>query len=606
MTTSRLRSRRCGGPLGPSLAIGCAVLGLASGCANRGFTTDSAQAASTQMEQAAAAGKPPAVVVPPHISDALQAREAPVVEAPAEPRFDLVVNSAQARDVFLAMVADTRYSMLMHPEVTGTLSVTLRGVTVREALGAIRDVYGYDFKIDGRRITVYPPTLQTRIFTVNYLNLKREGRSEIRVNSGASAVPGAAGTPTLASALSGTSGMVAPVQQAFENSRLSTTSTTEFWNELREALRGIVGTGPGRTVVVTPQSGVIAVRAMPEELRQVEAFLKATRIAVERQVMLEAKIVEVLLRDGFQSGVDWSILRGRGAGGTISGSPANQLLNPPVGPRPPASPSGNTLFPVLNPAPALVDAVNFPPLGSGLFGLVFGTNSFEGVLAFLETQGSTQILSSPRLAAMNNQRAVIKVGVDEMFVTGVTGGTITTGLTASGNTTTLPTITLASYFSGIALDVMPQIDESDVITLHIHPSLSSVSETVKQIDLGGSIGKVQLPLPVSSSNETDTVIRVTDGNMVAIGGLMQLVSEMSRSGLPGSAGIPVFSSLVGNQQVSGNKREIVVLIKPTIIRSVEDWREHAREVKARIDDLHELRRTISIDGSVPGATAAPK
>jgi MSHA biogenesis protein MshL len=400
--------------------------------------------------------------------------------------------------------------------------------------------------------------------------------------------------------------MVAPVQQAFENSRLSTTSTTEFWNELREALRGIVGTGPGRTVVVTPQSGVIAVRAMPEELRQVEAFLKATRIAVERQVMLEAKIVEVLLRDGFQSGVDWSILRGRGAGGTISGSPANQLLNPPVGPRPPASPSGNTLFPVLNPAPALVDAVNFPPLGSGLFGLVFGTNSFEGVLAFLETQGSTQILSSPRLAAMNNQRAVIKVGVDEMFVTGVTGGTITTGLTASGNTTTLPTITLASYFSGIALDVMPQIDESDVITLHIHPSLSSVSETVKQIDLGGSIGKVQLPLPVSSSNETDTVIRVTDGNMVAIGGLMQLVSEMSRSGLPGSAGIPVFSSLVGNQQVSGNKREIVVLIKPTIIRSVEDWREHAREVKARIDDLHELRRTISIDGSVPGATAAPK
>jgi len=237
---------------------------------------------------------------------------------------------------------------------------------------------------------------------------------------------------------------------------------------------------------------------------------------------------------------------------------------------------------------------------------VFGTKSFEGVLAFLETQGSTQILSSPRLAALNNQRAVIKVGVDEMFVTGVTGGTITTGLTASGNTTTLPTITLASYFSGIALDVMPQIDESDTITLHVHPSLSSVSEVVKLIDLGGSIGKVQLPLPVSSSNETDTVIRVSDGNMVAIGGLMQLVSQMSRSGLPGSAGIPLFSSLVGNQQVSGNKREIVVLIKPTIIRSVEDWREQAREVKTRIDDLNQMRRTISIDGSVSGTPAKPK
>jgi MSHA biogenesis protein MshL len=596
--------RRDTSPLA-GVAAGFALLLLISGCANRGFTLDSEAAARTPMEQAttSSTAKPP-VVVPAHISDALQGREVPMVEAPAEPRFDLVVNSAQAREVFLAMVTDTRYSMLMHPEVAGTLSVTLRGVTVREALEAIRDVYGYDFKIDGRRITVFPPTLQTRIFTVNYLNLKREGRSEIRVNSGATAVPGSGTGATPAQPT--TSGITTPTQQAFENSRLSTTSRTEFWGELEQALRGIVGAGPGRTVVVSPQSGVVAVRAMPEELRQVEAFLKATRIAVERQVMLEAKIVEVQLRDGFQSGVDWSVLRGRGAGGQISGSPANQLLNPPVGTQPPASPTGNTLLPVLNAAPSLVDAVNFPPLGSGLFGLVFGTKSFEGVLAFLETQGSTQILSSPRLAALNNQRAVIKVGTDEMFVTGVTGGTITTGLTAVGNTTTLPTITFASYFSGIALDVMPQIDESDTITLHIHPSLSSVSEAVKQIDLGGSIGKVQLPLPVSSSNETDTVIRVTDGQMVAIGGLMQLVSQMSRSGIPGSAGIPLFSSLAGNQQTSGTKREIVVLIRPTIIRSIEDWREQAREVKARIDDLNQMRRTISIDGSVPDTTAKPK
>jgi len=584
---------------------GCLALlasaGLA-GCANRGYTADSADAARAQMEQAAAAKPAAPVVVPPHISDALQARAMPVIEAPAEPRFDLAVNNAQAREVFLAMVTNTRYSMLMHPEVTGTLSVTLRGVTVREALEAIRDVYGYDFKIDGRRITVYPPTLQTRIFTVNYLNLRREGKSEIRVNSGASSVPGSTATP----AQPATAGFAAPQQQALENSRLSTSSNTEFWADLERALRGIVGTGPGRNVVVSAQSGVVAVRAMPEELRQVEAFLKATRVAVERQVMLEAKIVEVQLRDGFQSGVDWSVLRGRGAGGTISGSPANQLLNPPVGPYPPASPTGSTLFPVLNPAATLVDSVNFPPLGAGLFGLVFGTKSFEGVLAFLETQGSTQILSSPRLAALNNQRAVIKVGTDEMFVTGVTGGTITTGVTNIGNTTTLPTISLASYFSGIALDVMPQIDEGDTITLHVHPSLSSVTEIVKQIDLGGSIGKVNLPLPAASSNETDTIIRVNDGQLVAIGGLMQMTSQASRSGLPGTGGLPLFRNLVGNEQASGAKREIVVLIKPTIIRTAEDWREQAREARARIEGLSQSRHTITIDGPGPAAPAPAK
>jgi MSHA biogenesis protein MshL len=569
-----------------------ATVALLAACAMPGPTP--MQEARAQMEQATA-NRPP-VVVPAQISDALQAAP-PAPEAPAEPRFDLIVNSAQAREVFLAMVADTRYSMLMHPEVTGTLSVTLRGVTVREALEAIRDVYGYDFKIDGRRITVYPPTLQTRIFTVNYLNVRREGRSEIRVNSGASSLPGTGASLALPVPVPGT----AQPQQAFENSHLSTTSSTDFWTELGASLRGIVGSGTGRNVVVSPQSGVVAVRAMPDELRQVEAFLKATRISVERQVILEAKIVEVQLREGFQSGVDWSILRGRGAAGTISGSGANQLVNPPIGPNPPSSPTGTSLLPNSLIAP-LLDTVEFPARGSGLFGLVFGTRSFEGVLSFLETQGNTQILSSPRVAALNNQKAVLKVGTDELFVTGVAGGTITTGATASGNTTTLPTITLSSFFSGIALDVMPQIDAGDTITLHVHPSVSSVAEVVKQVDLGGSIGSVRLPLPANSTNETDTVVRVTDGHIVAIGGLMQLQSQGSRSGMPGTGRLPLVSSLLGNQLESGSKREIVVLIKPTIIRSSEDWREQAREAKARLDEYGGARRIITLDGAPP----APK
>ncbi len=577
--------------------LAACVVALASGCTS--IREETAKIASEHVGQAAAPKAP--VIVPPQISDALQAPEAPAAEAPAEPRFDLVVNNAQAREVFLAMVADTRYSMLMHPEVTGTLSVTLRGVTVREALEAIRDVYGYDFKVDGRRITVYPPTLQTRIFTINYLSLRREGRSEIRVNSGATSLPGVG--------IGATQPVVPPgtpqPQEAFENSRLSTTSRTDFWAELGEALRGIVGTGPGRNVVISAQSGVVAVRAMPDELRQVDAFLKATRVAVERQVMLEAKIVEVQLRDAFQSGVDWSILRGRGGGGVLSGSGANQLVNPHPGRLPPGTPGNIPLMPN-SPRLPIIDAVDFPPRGSGLFGLVFGTNSFEGVLAFLQTQGTTQILSSPRVAALNNQRAVLKVGTDELFVTGVTGGTVTSGITTSGAVTTLPTITLSSFFSGIALDVMPQIDQGDTITLHVHPSISSVSEVVKLIDLGGSIGSVSLPLPANSTNETDTVVRVTDGHIVAIGGLMQVQSQESRSGTPGSVNVPLLSSLLGNVQETGSKREIVVLIKPTIIRSSEDWREQAREAKARIDEYGAARNVITIDGSRPEAPARAK
>ena len=570
------------------LATHMFVLLMVTGCASQSPKTDPASAIRAEMEQASATK--PAVVVPPQISDALQVTELPTAtnNTPAEARFDLIVNNATAREVFLAMVTDTRYSMLMHPGVEGALSVTLRGVTVREALEAIRDVYGYDFKIDGRRITVYPPTLQTRIFTVNYLNLKREGKSEIRVNSGATSVPGSGGAASGLPSGTPSSSQTPQQQNAFENSRLSTTSNTDFWGELSAALRGIVGSGVGRNVVVSPQSGVVAVRAMPDELRQVDAFLKATRISVERQVMLEAKIVEVQLRDGFQSGVDWSLLRGRGSGGVVSTS-------------------GNTILPTntLPTQPTLLDATAFPALGNGLFGLVFKQRNFEGVLSFLETQGNVQILSSPRVSAMNNQKAVLKVGTDEYFVTGLTGGTIE-GTSVTSTKTTLPTVTLASFFSGIALDVMPQIDQGDTITLHVHPSVSSVTEVVKVVDLGTSLGTIRLPLPANSTNETDTVVRVTDGNIVAIGGLMQLQSRGSRSGLPGSTNIPVFSNLLGNQEQTGFKREIVVLIKPTIIRSAEDWREQAREAKERIDELGMPRRTITIDGFLSPAPAPRK
>ena len=556
---------------------------LAAGCANQAARNDASAVIRAEMDAATAAK--PAVVVPAQISDALQVNDtaAAAAQVPAEARFDLIVNNALAREVFLAMVTETRYSMLMHPDVTGALSVTLRGVTVREALEAIRDVYGYDFKIDGRRITVFPPTLQTRIFTVNYLNAQREGRSEIRVNSGATSVPGSGSVAGQPAAPQG-AGQSPQQQQAFENSRLATTSRTDFWGELGVALRGIVGAGVGRNVVVSPQSGVVAVRAMPDELRQVEAFLKATRISVQRQVMLEAKIVEVQLRDGFQSGVDWSLLRGRGTGGVVStnSNPLSQL--------------NISAVPALQRVP-LPDVTAFPTIGNGLFGLVFSQTNFTGVLSFLETQGNVHILSSPRVSAMNNQKAVLKVGTDEYFVTGVTGGTISTGTTSAGNTTTLPTITLSSFFSGIALDVMPQIDQDDTITLHVHPSVSSVTEVVKVVDLGGSVGSVRLPLPANSSNETDTVVRVSDGNIVAIGGLMQLQSRGTRSGLPGSTNVPVLSTLLGNQEQTGSKREIVVLIKPTIIRSGDDWRELAREAKDRIEELGSARRVITINGA---------
>jgi MSHA biogenesis protein MshL len=493
-------------------------------------------------------------------------------------------------------VTDTRYSMLLHPDVTGTLSVTLRGVTVVEALEAIRDVYGYDFKIEGRRITIYGPRLQTRIFKVNYPLSQRMGSSELRVASGTAVHGTNSGGTTSGTATTPTSG---GAQQA-DGSRLLSTSKTDFWTEIAGAARGLIGGGEGRSVITSPQAGILAVRAMPEELQQVDKFLKAAQIAIERQVMLEAKIVEVELRDGFQSGIDWSVLKsgrsGTGAAGLLSGNTtSNTLIR--------GSQAGLPGF-ANAAASLLVDSISLPSAGAGLFGLAFAATGFQAVLGFLETQGDVQILSSPRIATLNNQKAVLKVGVEDFFVTGVSGGTISNTATNSAGTTTLPSVTLTQFFSGISLDVTPQIDDGSNIMLHVHPSVTTVTEKTKQIDLGSS-GSFNLPLASSSVNETDTMVRIVDGNIVAIGGLMQLESNRKSSGLPGTGDIPLLSTLLGNHANIGRKKEVVVLIKPTIIRTTQDWETQTSRARAALDDMDAARaRVIRIDGTV--ADSKPK
>lgn len=579
-------------------------LGLLSACATRtefakGVESDiRAEVAPAPAKAASAPG-----AVPAGVTEALAEPAPPAVMPPPEPRLDLLVNNASAREVFLALVADTRYSMLMHPDVTGTISVTLRGVTVKEALESIRDVYGYDFRMEGRRIVIYAPTLQTRMFTLNYPHTQRIGRSEVRVSSGAApfnpgvgGVPGAAGVPAAAAtAPTGSTGAAAAVQR--ESSRVSTNSSSDFWAELADAVRGLVGKGEGRNVVISPQAGIMAVRAMPDELRQVERFLKATQIAIERQVMLEAKIVEVELREGQQSGINW------GAFGTdANGTGAIGVLGSAVANGSSVVQSGTAIAGVV-PPPSFA-------AGGGLFGLALATNQFAAVLGFLETQGNVQTLSSPRVATLNNQKAVLKVGSDDYFVTNVTGGTTTySGVVGVAGTTTLPTLTLTPFFSGIALDVTPQIDDASGIMLHIHPAVTSVTEKTKDVDLG-SVGLYKLPLASSTVNETDTMVRLQDGNIAAIGGLMQLASSQTASGVPGTTGAsnPV-GFLFGNRANAARKKELVVLIKPTIIRTAQDWEEQTERARAALEDFDtSRRRVIRIDGKAqdaPATTARP-
>ncbi|MBI2509706.1 MAG: secretin N-terminal domain-containing protein, partial [Betaproteobacteria bacterium] len=307
---------------------------------------------------------------------------------PLDTRFDLNVNNAPANQVFMAIVSGTRYSMIVHPDVRDPISVNLKDVTVQEALDTLRELYGYEYRVQGSRITVQPVTLQTRVFQVNYLQAQRTGRSDVRVSSGSitdspssgtGGVPGAVVPGAAAGAAGGQTSRLA------ESTRVTTSYESNFWGDIVKSLNAIIGGGTGRSVIVNPQSGVIVVRALPSELRAVESFLKAMQLVVERQVVLEAKIIEVTLRDGAQAGVNWAAFR-EGPGTRIGGgviTPGTTLgntgaLTAPTARAPDGTVlSGSSLTATLGTVASLVAGTGVP---GGIFGLALQTSNFAALL----------------------------------------------------------------------------------------------------------------------------------------------------------------------------------------------------------------------------------
>jgi MSHA biogenesis protein MshL len=551
----------------PGKKTAWALLALLAGCsATPARYGDTARSINDELGQAAAQQKKAAPAQPDAVSSALLPAlkiELPKAGKLLEQKFDLVVNNASASQVFMGIVSGTRYSMLVHPEVTGALSVNLKDVTVMEALEAIRELYGYDYRVAGTQIFIQPLTLQTRIFHVNYLSAQRKGTSDLRVLSGAvtDSVSGSGGG---AAAQGGGATSVSALAN-----RITTTTNSEFWEDLTAALKAVVGTEPGRSVVVSPQSGVIVVRAMPAELKNLVSYLQLSQLVIDRQVMLEAKIIEVELTDRYQSGINWASFQNSGSRHLSVGQVTPFTFLRPSGS---ISTGSDTLF--STPGTDLTTGAG--ALG-GLFGLAFQTGNFAALLTFLETQGKVHVLSSPRIATVNNQQAVLKVGTDEFFVVGVKNTVTSIG----SNTIVTPEFQTQPFFSGISLNVTPQIDENNNVVLHIHPSVSTVSTVSKGINYGSS-GTFSLPLASSKVSETDSIVRAANGNIIAIGGLMSQSSNDDRSQIPGLGDLPGIGSIFRQTDKTTSKRELVILLKPTVVQADTNWSADILEARERI------------------------
>lgn len=505
---------------------------------------------SAEIVKGLQAGQPVQPSLAPQIPDAVAQQLLPnmpvnlALPADDQQRFDINAHEVDVRSFFAGLVEGTPYSVAIHPKVSGVISLNLKEVTLQDAMAVLRSMYDLDLRLTGKVIQVLPATIRTETIPVNYLMMKRVGLSSTSITaggvaqrnqqSGSGQQNGQNGLSNSNNASNGNSnngqlGGNSSNQNGLNGSQIYTKLESDFWQDLEKALQAMLGAGSDRFVVVSPQAGLVSVRAMPSEIQMIKDFLAQNERALQRQVILETKIIEVTLNDDFQQGINWqqAIANVRSTNFNFSTS------------------AGSFSTPIS------------ASLG-GVSNIVFSNQDFSGVVTLLQTQGNVQVLSSPRVTATNNQKAVIKVGQDEYFVTEVSSTTVT------GNaTTTTPEIQLTPFFSGIALDVTPQIDEQGAVTLHVHPSVTETAEQQKIVTLNDE--QYVLPLAQSNIRESDTVIRARNGEIVVIGGLMQttIVDKDSKTPLLGD--IPLVGNLFKSSSKKEVKKELVILLKPIVV-----------------------------------------
>lgn len=539
------------------LAMACAILSM-SGCQTTTIDSEKREiqnALNAPVEKSTAS--PKAFAVPDNIQQqmmpSLLNKPSPILEK----RFDIAANNVDVKSFFSSLVEQSPYSVVFHSDLSGSLSLKLKQVTMDETIEVITNLYDYRVEKIGKILQISPASLTTETFSFNYLMIKRNGTSQTSISSGGITQNqngnngGSNNSRQNGNSSSNNNGN--SNNNSVNGTYIESQTETDYWKELEATLSSLIQ-GDGRQVILSPQAGLVTVKGFPKDIVAVKKFLARSEENLQRQVILEARIIEVTLHDGYQQGIEWQ----------------NLLAN--VG-------SNNVTDFNFQTSAANVSDVVSSALG-GVASISFKNADFSGVVNLLSTQGDVNVLSSPRITAINNQKAVIKVGNDEYFVTEVSSTTSSVGSSVVSN----PEIELTPFFSGIALDVTPQIDDESNVLLHVHPSVINVVEQQKTIELQD--GTFQLPLANSSIRESDTMIKSASGDVVVIGGLMSSRTTDNTSKVPLLGSIPILGELFTNRKEEIKKTELIILIKPVVIGK-GTWKNQLHKSKSILDKWYQ-------------------
>jgi MSHA biogenesis protein MshL len=465
-------------------------------------------------------------------------------------RFSIAANEVPAVEFFSQVVDQTGNSIVVHPEVAGLISLTVDNVTLDEVFDSLYNVYGYKIERKGDVFYVYPAGVHTEIIPINYLAMIRNSETKLSITSSTISSEEGEDSGSNSSSSSSSNSDSSDSENDDSGSKVETTSVSDFWKELEETLSGIVGDKDGRFVRISPQTSSVSIRAMPDEIKAVKDYLQLAENSLKRQVIIEAKLLEVTLDEGYEQGINWGMV--------LNGSNSSLKINE-------------------NAAVKGFTSSVFSLLGGGLSmsgSYTHNDDTYNTFISLLKVQGDVATLSSPRITTVNNQRAIMKIGTDEYYVTGVET-LLSSNSSSSSSDVVSNSATIKPFFSGVSLDVLPQISDNGTVIMHIHPAVVDVEESVKDIQFSDT-QTMKLPTARSSVRETDTIVEAKSGDIIVIGGLMTRVKVDRQSKVPVIGDIPLLGELFTNKIVEDRKAELVILLRPVVVGG-ETWKDEMQK-----------------------------
>jgi len=482
--------------------------------------------------------------------------------------YTLQMRDADIQDLLLAFSREINANIVVDQKISGRVTIDLRGVTLEQVLDVVCGQLNLEYKQEGNLIKVFKPSLDTRILHLDYITTVRKGKGLASGGVGGRSSSGTQGSGSGTSAGS-TSGSEQTSSAGY--SEVTTADESDLWKELDKGLQSLKS--PEGTIIVHKTSNTVLVKDYPAQIRKIAQYLELVTGSVQRQVLIEAQIIEVYLQDSFQAGIDWGYIQSLPQMSNLSWGLASNGTSPWVGYNGSSNTNqggGSGTSGQTQPIPG---DWKVKPFG-GIFRLG-GTDqivALNDIIEALSTQGDVNIISSPKISTLNNQPAIIKVAREDPYFQ-------TTRQTVNGESDTTTEVNFISI--GVILAVTPQIGSDGTITLTIHPSVTDKVGEAKSVQ-----GDV---VPIVDVRETDTVVRVNDRQTILFAGLMQNKVTEDVIAVPLLSEIPWLGYLFKHTSREVRKTELVIMLTPKVVTS-----ENMREIAApELQRLEKLKQSIS-------------